>query len=112
MSPDNNTNDASSATPADPDVYRYDIGDDERPSHAVVTVAAVLRGRDPTRMAPLADEVDLDALDRLLANGDGAQCAVTLALGPHALTLHGDEKVVVRDRHGPARGPHDEGLSP
>lgn len=48
-------------------MVRHEIGTDERPSHALVTVVAELRGEAPTGIQPLARKIDLEALDAFMA---------------------------------------------
>ena len=47
--------------------FRYDIDEDEPPSHALVTVTSAITGTDPTELDPLGRHLDLEAVDELLA---------------------------------------------
>lgn len=45
---------------------RYDIDEEESPSHALVEVLATLTGMEETEMETLYDHVDLEALESFL----------------------------------------------
>jgi hypothetical protein len=84
-------------SPAEAVTVRYEIGADEPPSHALVTVLSGLTGADPTRMGPLSQHVDLEALDELLATDRRDApwtTSVRLALDSYAVSIHSSEIVV------------------
>ncbi len=56
--------------------HRYALDADERPSRGVYTAVADARGCSALDLQPLADAIDPDAIDRLLA-GDGGPNVIT-----------------------------------
>jgi len=87
-------------------VHVSECGEEERPSLAVVRVVAAVTGTVPTRMRPLCEAVDPDALDQLFGAGPWRSdrsatgdvrfrfegCAVTVsAAGPTVVTVAPDE---------------------
>ena len=70
------------------------------PSVAVIETVAVARNREPTRLEPLYEAVDPDALDALIRSigdspvADGA--TVVFEVTDKSVTVHGDGAVVVR----------------
>ena len=70
------------------------------PSTAVVETVAVASDREPTRLEPLYEAIDPDALDALIRSngvepvGDGI--TVTFEVAGQTVTIHGSGAVVVR----------------
>jgi hypothetical protein len=61
------------------EIVVYTRDDGESPAHSVVQAVAEATERDPTRLSPLYDVVDTDALDEL-ATGDDERRSTTEAL--------------------------------
>jgi len=58
-------------------VYETEWADSERaPSMVIVDAVAAAEGVDPTELTPLSDEIDLEALDRLLSNSVADACGI------------------------------------
>lgn len=72
---------------------RYEIGDDESPSLALITVLSTLTGVDETEMRSLYTHVDLEAIDAFLASTAGP----TFWSGSVQLELNGSVLFVNRD---------------
>jgi len=91
-----------------PPRIQHDVGQDETPSEALVTVLAELTGLAPTEMAPLYRFVDLEAIDTVLASTtDRAVMSGSFVLTtPYYDVLVDREEVVAacRDGSGPTRG--------
>ena len=70
------------------------------PSVAVIETVAVARNREPTRLEPLYEVVDPDALDALVRSSEDSQVAdgttVAFEVADRSVTVHGDGTVVVR----------------
>ena len=70
------------------------------PSTAVVETVAVASDREPTRLEPLYEAIDPDALDALIRSngvepvGDGI--TVTFEVAGQTVTIHGSGAVVVQ----------------
>lgn len=58
------------ADPSETLAFRYEIGEDEPPSHALVTVTSAITGTGPTDLEPMGRHVDLEAMDGLLTSTD------------------------------------------
>lgn len=48
--------------------FRYEIDEDEPPSHALVSVTSAITGMAPTDIDSLGRHLDLEAMDALLAS--------------------------------------------
>jgi len=58
-------------------VQETDWDDDaQSPSMAIIDAVAAAEGVEPTELAPLSEEIDLEALDRLLLNSAPDTCGV------------------------------------
>lgn len=79
----------------------YAIGEDERPSEAVVRATARLTDTSPLDLEPLYDVVDPDQLDGLFAeSGDRAipdERSVTITFNGCRVSVTGDEVFVRLD---------------
>lgn len=85
-------------------VVRYEIGDDERASTALVRVVADLANRDPLEIGPLYDFVDLDALDCILGHPrsrDEWSTWVSFDLDDYSISIDGSAVVVRFTPGGP-----------
>lgn len=69
---------------------RYTLGDDEPPSQGVYSGVATLEDSSPLDLAPLAEAVDPDALDALLA-GETRQIRVILQYCGYEIAVTADE---------------------
>ena len=59
--------------------FRYEVDEDEPPSHALVTVLSAVTGRSPTELDPLGRHVDLESLNALLASsGERARSSASV----------------------------------
>ncbi len=78
--------------------YRRDP--EESPAEGVVSVVAAVTGADPTRMEPLYEAIDPDALDRVFDStggdpGESPGTRVRFRYRGCVVTVHGDGRIVV-----------------
>lgn len=79
--------------------------DSESPSIAVVEAVAAVTGREPTDLPPLADRLDTDALDGLVAEeapGWDLPVSVSFEYAGVDVTIHGEGDLEVRRVDEPA----------
>lgn len=95
-------NDSESAadTAAESNSLTYVRDPGERPATSVIWAVSRITGTDPTRLRPLYDSIDPDALDRLVdsttsrmeSNGD---IVVSFRFNDRDVTVYGDGRTVV-----------------
>lgn len=75
---------------------RYDIGEEESPSYAIVEVLATLTGVEETEMESLYEHVDLESLDALLdSTADTSYWSGSVQLEMDGSVLFVDREAVV-----------------
>lgn len=85
---------------ADDLTARYEIGDDESPSQALVAVISSLTGLEATEMRPIQAYVDLDAVDAFLDSTAGEASwagSLLFELDDCALFVNPEAVVVIAD---------------
>ena len=93
------------ADPAETLSFRYEIDEDEPPSHALVTVTSAIAGARPTDLEPMGRHVDLEAIDGLLTStGQASPLSPSVLLETEGLSLAVRPAAIVgvarRDLHG------------
>jgi len=80
-------------------VQEADWSDDERsPSVTIIDAVAAAEGVEPTELDPLAEEIDLEALDHLLRNSASGTCGVLrLCIAGWNVFVSGEGRVKVCD---------------
>ncbi|SEF80870.1 HalOD1 output domain-containing protein [Halobellus limi] len=84
---------------ADSDTVVYTRSDGDSPSHSVVEAVADVTGTEPTRLRPLYEVIDTDALDDLIA-GDSERprapegLSVTFRFEGCDVAVYGDGRTV------------------
>lgn len=72
--------------------HQITLDDDDSLTEALVLAVADANGVDPLALDPLYDEVDLEALERLVRRGEGASTDVRATF-----TVHGCDVTVAAD---------------
>lgn len=97
---DSTTSDSTSATTSDFEKgsLRSDWTERDQPGLAIVETVSKARGRDPDRLPPLHDSIDVDALNSLLEAGDPASRAflrLSFVYDGTTVIVRGDGDVIV-----------------
>lgn len=95
---DDSPTDERSADP--PDTTTYRCGPDELPTEGVLLTVAAVTGAEPTRMEPLSETVDPDALNALFrisgeTTRDAHATHVRFRYQDCIVTVHADGRTVV-----------------
>lgn len=100
---------------SEPITFRYEVGEDESPSHALVRVISTIAGTSATGFGPLGRHVDLEAIDDLVASAeDDGPISASLTLSVDGLSVDVDGSEIVWTLRGDAadRSRGEPGWSP
>lgn len=76
--------------------FRYEIDENESPSHALVAVTSAVTGAAPTGIDPLGRHLDLEAMDAMLAStADESPFSASVVLTAEGLSLAVDAAEIV-----------------
>ena len=72
-------------------MYEYELDDGEPPSEGIPMVVAALEDCSMTEVAQLGDQIDPDALNRLLEDGPDDEICVQFRYSGYGVTVTPDE---------------------
>lgn len=80
------------------DTYHGYIPDEELATHTIAAMLAELEECSPIDIGPLADCIDTDALNKLVAQSTDADFTITFAVEGYTAHVGGDRSVVLVPR--------------